>query len=198
MRQKAPDEAVHRERAAFGASGRSFDIAKGHLAVGEALDPIVRECNPEDVASQILQRGLPTAHWPTIYHPRLRPGFGADRAIQRTLAQGGSELGAKQLRQRTDMHQEGLPTDDPGLSIRCKGDGRNQVMQVWVIVQIAGPGLQDPKHADLPTKEAWILSKLLQSRGGGSEEQRVDHALVAGRNGAEASGEREGDQKVGD
>jgi len=42
------------------------------------------------------------------------------------------------------MHQEGLPIDDPGLSIRCKGDGRNQVMQVWVIAQIAGPGLQDP------------------------------------------------------
>src|SRR5829696_3559022 len=181
MRQKARDEGVWLKRTAFDAAALSFGITEDHVVVGQLLDPIVRERDAEDVRGQIFQRCLATADPTTIDHPGLCPSSRADFPIQRCLAQRRPELSPKQLRERFAMHEKGAPTDDPSLLIWRKSEGRNQIMDVRMVAQVARPGLQHAQHTNLPTQEAWILSELLQSSGGGAKQQRVDRAWVLTR-----------------
>jgi len=94
------------------------------------------------------------------------------------------------------MHQKGALSDDPSLPRGRKREGWNQLVDVGVKAQIPRPGLQHAQHPNLPAEEAWVLRELLQSRGGGTKEQRVDRACVLARHRPQTRGEREGDQKV--
>src|SRR6266508_1710045 len=157
MFEKPPDEPVDGQRTVFGAATRRLDVAECHLVVRDPLDPVVAQCDTEDVAGQIFQCRLATPHWPTIDHPGLCPGLSTHRSIQLRLAQRRPHLGAKQLRKRFAMHQKRAPTDDPGLPIRRQRERRNQVVDMGMKAQIARPGLQHPEHANLPTEKAWIV-----------------------------------------
>src|SRR4051812_31821663 len=137
MRQKASDEGVWLKRTVFDAAALGFGIPEGHVVVAQLLDPIVAQCDAEDVGSQIVQRCLATADATTIDDPGLCPSSCADFPIQWCLAQRRSELGPKQLRQRFAMHQKGSLTNDPSLPIRRKREGRNQIMDVRVVAQVA-------------------------------------------------------------
>src|SRR5215213_7915237 len=192
MREKARDEGVWLKRTVFDAAALGFGITEGHVVVGQLLNSIVRECDAEDVRGQIFQRCLATADPTTIDHPGLCPSSRADFPIQRCLAQRRPELSPKQLRERFAMHEKGSPPDDPSLPIGRKREGRNQIMDVWMVAQVARPGLQHTEHTNLSTQEAWILGELLQSCGGGAKEQRIDRARVLTCQRSQTSGQREG------
>jgi hypothetical protein len=59
-----------------------------------------------------------------------------------------------------------------------------------MVAQVARPGLQDPQHANLPTEKARILGKLLQRRGGGAKEQRIDRLRVCSGERRQFAGQR--------
>ena len=94
------------------------------------------------------------------------------------------------------MHEKGSPTNDPALPIGRKREGRNKVVDVRMVAQVARPGLQHAEYANLSSQEARILGELLQSCGGSAKEQRVDRAWVLSCQRSQTRGQREGDQKV--
>ncbi len=51
-------------------------------------------------------------------------------------------------------------------------------MNVGVVAQVTGPGLEHAEQADLPTKEAGISGKLLEGGRRGAEEDSVQPTLV--------------------
>jgi len=63
------------------------------------------------------------------------------------------------------------------LSISCQTACRNQVVNVWVIGQVAAPGMQDTHQANLSANKTGVFCQALGSRGRNSEEQVVQQAL---------------------
>jgi hypothetical protein len=55
------------------------------------------------------------------------------------------------------MHQKRSPPDDPVLPIGRKSECRNQIVDMGVKTQVAGPGLQYAEHANLPAQEARVV-----------------------------------------
>lgn len=70
-------------------------------------------------------------------------------------------------------------------------------MNVWVVGQVASPGVQHAYHPDLAADPAWILGELLSRRRGRFEEQIVEQVLVRTNNLIEGSRQREGQQEIG-
>jgi len=52
-------------------------------------------------------------------------------------------------------------------------------MDVGMVSQVAGPGLQDAQETNLTTEEAGVVGQLLQSRGRSLKQQVIDQALVS-------------------
>ena len=54
-------------------------------------------------------------------------------------------------------------------------------MDVRMIEQLAGPGVEHADHAQAAADEAWVLGQLLEGCGGSAKEQIVDRLLMAAR-----------------
>lgn len=52
-------------------------------------------------------------------------------------------------------------------------------MDMGMIEELAGPGVEYAHHAGTTSHEAWVLSQKLQSCGGSAKEQIVDQLLMA-------------------
>ena len=65
-----------------------------------------------------------------------------------------------------------------------------------MVEELAGPGVEYADHPEAGADEPWILSQLLQGRGGSAKEQVVDRLLIAARERAQLGGQGKGDQKV--
>jgi hypothetical protein len=71
-------------------------------------------------------------------------------------------------------------------------------MDMRMVHQIAGPGVEDPDHAALPTAMTGIESEGLQGGRGGRKKQVVHDVLVGAGDRPQVFGQREGDEKGGD
>ena len=81
---------------------------------------------------------------------------------------------------------------EPGPSIEGQTTGRCQIVHMWVVNEITGPGLQDTDQTDLTTDQAWIFGQLLDRLRGSVEEQVIDQSLVTKCQVTEFGGQREG------
>ena len=79
---------------------------------------------------------------------------------------------------RLDVNKEGVAGAKPGLAIGGQPPARDEVMDVGMITQVAGPGLQDAQQANLTADKAGVLGEFLQGRGGGLKQQVINQALV--------------------
>ena len=62
------------------------------------------------------------------------------------------------------MNKEGIAGAEPGLPVSGQAAAGNEVMNVGMVGQIAGPGLQHPQQTDLTAEEARVVGQFLQSR----------------------------------
>src|SRR5437899_2117755 len=69
-------------------------------------------------------------------------------------------------------------------------------MNVRMIDELAGPGVQHAQQADSAADEARVLGQVQQRRGGSAKEQVVDQLLITAGEGAQLFREGEGDEEV--
>ena len=69
-------------------------------------------------------------------------------------------------------------------------------MNVRMIDELAGPGVQHAQQADSAADEARVLGQFQQRRGGSAKEQVVDQLLITAGEGAQLFREGEGDEEV--
>ncbi len=171
MLQKASNEPLRRQRAEFRLLALAVPVAKGHLVVRNADEPVGAQRDSENLWREVLERCLPTPDWPTIDYPRLAPCLTHHLLLQLQLPQTSPHLAPEQLCERFGMHQELALRRNPTGTIRCERASRHEVVDVRMVAEIACSGLQHTDHADLPTQETLISGELLQGRCRTAEEQ---------------------------
>src|SRR6266508_1294519 len=107
MLQEPPNEGQCPKRTGSQLLGRTIAIAKRYAVILHADDAVIAQCNAEDIRGQVFERCCATPHRAAVHHPGLPPGFSWDVLVEVGLAEGGTQLGPKQDRQRLGRDQEG-------------------------------------------------------------------------------------------
>jgi len=79
-----------------------------------------------------------------------------------------------------------------------QGATSDEEMDVRVIAEISGPGVEHAHQTESATDKARVLGQLQQGLGGRAEEQVVDRLLLRASQGPQLGGQGEGDQEVRD
>jgi hypothetical protein len=75
---------------------------------------------------------------------------------------------------------------------------RDKIMDMRMIGQVPGPGVEDADHTDLPAEIVRVQGEGLESSRRGLKEQVVEQLLVRAGARAQFLRQRKGDQKVRD
>ena len=121
--------------------GLAVLITKSDLAVFEFEDAVVAEGDAEDIGGEIFESSLAAADRLTIDDPILLPDLRWHLWVEGSFLEGVAELGAEDLAQSLDGHQElGVFGGEP-LAIGGEAAGGDEVVDVGMVAEIAGPGL---------------------------------------------------------
>ena len=102
--------------------------------------------------------------------PSLCARLGRYSSKELSRLEGIAELGAEDAGERFDGQQKVFACGAPaaGSAQAAAGD---EVMNVRMMKQLAGPGMQYADHANAAADEPWILSQLQQGGGRSAKEQ---------------------------
>src|SRR3990172_9468358 len=114
-------------------------VAKGHLVVFQLDQAAVADGYAENIRRQIPQGCAAIAHRFAVNNPILLPDLRWYSSKQGRFDQCLPELAAKYLGERLHRQQKILSGRLPGLSIRGQAACRDQVVDVWVVCQVAAP-----------------------------------------------------------
>ncbi len=124
--------------------------------------------------------------------------FGRDLCVESRSSQGALEGSAEQFGERFHGQEEVSARGQPGIAIASHAAAGDQIVDVGMVDQVAGPGMQYAQHPDLPAHKPWVPGQLLGGLGRSAEEQVVDQLLVLAGELAQFRGEGEGQQEVRD
>jgi len=196
------DETVDGGGAGFDLAGIRSAVAEGDLGgfqaavVAEGEQAAVGEGDAEDVGSQVFESSLSVADWLAMDDPILLPDFSRHLGQEWRLFQVVVEFCSEQLGKRLDWNEEVVMGGQPGLPVRSQGTTGDQVVDMGVISQVAGPGMEYAQHPDLSAEMARVLSECLCGFRRSLEEQVVVELLVAAGGLAQSLRESEGEQEV--
>jgi hypothetical protein len=139
--QETADELLSREGARLPATGSPVTVTEGDLTVLTFENPVVGKSNAKDIGGQVFEGGLTCADRLAVDDPLLPPDLKWDLVEQVGLLQSGAELGPKQPGEGFDVNQESVAGTPPGVPISGQTAAGNEVMNVGMVGQIAGPGL---------------------------------------------------------
>ena len=176
MLEEAPQKFVRGDGAGPATFGHPIPIPEGDGVVRGGDDPVVGEWTTRHIRGHILQGGVPIPHGSAIDDPGLGPHVRWDLVSELELPQGRTEFGPEQDGKRFHRYQKGRVGGADDRPIRRVTHGWHEVMDMGMVAQIAGPGLENAKQADLPTQEAGISGKLLERGGGGTKQDGVQAA----------------------
>ena len=100
-------------------------------------------------------------------HPGLGPGGPGEGQVGTALLERGSQLAAHELGQGLDRDEKGLARRVPVVAVSGDAATGDQAVNVGVIDELLGPGVQDSEHADHAADMAWIAGELDDGVGGG-------------------------------
>ena len=176
--QETVDELLGGEGAGFPVVGGVLPVAESDLSVLKFEEALVGESDAEDIRSQILERCLAGADGLTVDNPLLPPDLGWNLLQQLCLFQGRSKLGSKETGEGFDMDKEGIVGAQPGLPLSRQPAAGDKVMNVGMVSQVAGPGLQDAQETKLTADKAGVVGQLLQGRRRGLKQPVIHLPLV--------------------
>jgi len=180
MLKEAADELRGRQGGDLLGFGLAVLVSKGDLAVFKFEDAIVAEGYPKEIRGQIFEHGLSAAGRLTVHDPVLLPGWRRHLAVEQSFLEGITELGAEDLAKSFDGRQKsGMLGGKPVLGIGGEAAGGHQIMDMGMVVEIAGPSLEDTDEAELATDPTGIEGQLLEGRRGSAEQEIVNQLLVA-------------------
>ena len=191
--QEAGDEVRHRQLAATDLVGAGVRVPQDHPAIVEALDAVLGDRHPVDVAGKVAGDAGAVAGVLHVDHPGRGPDLSGD--LLGEPGEGATDSGAKQLRQRVAGDQEaGVSGTAPDLAVEAAGG--DQEVHVRVEDHCSGPGVEHGDHPEPGADEAGVVCEQLQAGGGLVDEHVVELALVGSREPAQRTGKREGRQVV--
>ena len=141
MLEEAADELLGRQGGSLLLLGFPILIAKSDLAVFEFEDAVVAQGHAEDIGGEIFESRLAAADRFTINDPILLPDLRWHLWVEGSFLEGVAELGAEDLAQSLDGHQEAGVFGWEPLAIGGEAAGGDQIVDVGVVAEIAGPGL---------------------------------------------------------
>jgi hypothetical protein len=110
--------------------------------------------------------------------PCAPPDFLGNLCVECCFSQSALEGGAEEFGEGFHRQEEVFAGRQPFLPIARHPAAGDQVVDVGMVEQVAGPGVEHTYHANLPTHKAGISGQLLGSLGGSAEKQVVDQLLV--------------------
>jgi hypothetical protein len=151
------------------------------------------------VAAEIFENMFRTAKWPfTVYYPvftleianegikrlrirkMLQLAVKADFAFGESLLEGVLNLSAKSFPERL-LRQKVLMARirrHPALMIKRQSTGRNDAVNMRMMLQSLGPGMEHAEEADLSSQEFGISGDFDQRFSAEAKQHRVDELLV--------------------
>src|SRR6266516_2880298 len=122
-------------------------VAERHLALLEPFNAAVGDGDPKYVAAQVIEHLLSLAGVLAVNDPVVFPDGWRYLVEPAELVESGVELAAKDFAQGKARDQEGgMAGRDPVLAILGESAGADQQMDVGMIKQGPGPGMQDGQH----------------------------------------------------
>ena len=196
MLQETVDECFGGEGAQLGLTGVRRPVAKCNPVVLQLDQAAVADGHSENIGRQVLQGCAPIANRFAVHHPILLPNPGWDSSKQGRFDQGLAELAPEDFRKCLHRQQKILPGRQPGMRNGCQAASRNQVVDMWVIGQIASPGVKNTHHADLTAHETRVFRQVLRGSRGNPKEQIVEQTLVAAHDFVQRRRQGEGQHEV--
>jgi hypothetical protein len=168
------DELFTRDPAGAPAVGFALLVAERHGLVVEADNSVIGDGHAEDVAGQVIQDRLLTfTPGGAVDNPGLRPRRRGQDQVGTSLLERGPELAAHELGQGLDRDAEVLARRMPRVAVVGDAAARDQAMDMGVIEQLRGPGMQHREHADGGADETGIAGEFDDRLGGRLHEQGV-------------------------
>lgn len=122
----------------------------------------------------------------------MREGLGA------LLLEGLAEEGSAAVAQGFDGQEELGAGGLPAALVEAEAAAGDQAVDVGMIFEGAGPGVEDGQQTQGGAEAFGILRQILQGLSAGAQEQVVAEAGVGADPAAQAFGHSEGDQEIGD
>jgi hypothetical protein len=99
-------------------------------------------------------------------------------ALPEELTKSGGELAAEDAAECADGQTETVRRSDPFGAIGSKAAGRNDVMDVGMMLKVLSPGMEHAKKPDLCAQMLRVAGEFEQRLCAGSEEQIVKQSFV--------------------
>ncbi len=122
----------------------------------------------------------------------------AQLALREGLPESGDKLATEDSPQHLDGKKEAVARGDPALVIGRETTGRNDTMQMGMMLEFLTPGMEHAEEADFGAQMAGITGDFEQRFGTGAEQEIVDDLLVLQGQRGELPRKREDDMDVGD
>jgi len=153
--QEATDELLGAECAvAELVSGRLF-VRESDLAIMQLAKTVVTEGDAKDVRGEILESLCATANRLGVDHPVFAPDARLDLSKESGLFQGVTQLGAEDSGECYHRNQKVFAGGAP-VAVVSEAAAGDEVMDVGMIEELAGPGMQYSDHAQAGADEPWI------------------------------------------
>jgi hypothetical protein len=198
MLEKAMDELFGGESAELDLAGSGRAVEKGDLVVFELDQAAVADCDPEDVRSEIFESSTAIADWFAVNNPILLPDIGWDAVGEAGFLKGVMEFGSEDPGEGLDWKQEMMVGREPGAVIEGQPTGRDEIVNVGMVGQVASPGVQDADQTELSPDKTGVLGQMLCRSRRGLKEQVINKRLVTAGDWAQGGGQGEGEHEVRD
>jgi len=158
---------------------------------------MIRDRDTMGVARKIVQNMFRTAEWrlgvddPVLSEklPKkpaetawlgevLERSMELESVLPEELSKSSGELAAEDAAQYADGQKETVRRSDPLGAIGGKAAGRNDVMDVGMMLKVLAPGMEHAKKPDLCSQMLRVAGEFEQRRCAASEEQIVKQPLV--------------------
>ena len=198
MLKEAMDELCGREGAERDLAGSGRAVAKGDLVVFEFYQAAVADGDPEDVGSQVLEGSASIADRFAVNDPLLLPDGGRDIVGEAGFLEGVKEFGPENPGECLDRDQEVMVGREPGAVIEGQPTGRDEIVNVRMVGEVASPGVQNADQTELSADKTGVLCQKLCCSCRGLKEQVIDKRLVTAGEWAQGGGDGEGEHEVRD
>ena len=197
VREEAIEKVLDGERYPTGLTGPRMSVFESDLIVTHALDPLIGERDPIDVAREIECGVLPGPNGLDVDRPPPLPHARIDGRAQAGARQRRTHLRAKHRRHRVPGHQEsGMRWLDPGRSIGRQPAGRDEQMHMRMVFERARPRVQHGQDARRAADPLPIVRQHLHRRRRFAEQRGVHDSRMPPRDRAQLARQREGEQIV--
>lgn len=179
MLQKAPHELHCRQGHGLPLPSGGILVTKGHLIVFQGNDAVVGHGDPVDITGQVAQHLLRLLEGRAREDdPVLVPDLFGEVLFGQGLSGQLHEDGPEDRRERPDRHDE-LPAGRSPDAVFVKAAGRNEEVEVGMILFGAGPGVEHGQHPQLAADVFAIKAQSGQCCYGGLKEDGVERFLIA-------------------